>query len=47
MKKTVFKKIAALLLVFVLILSLAACKSGSKDVEITLPEKKVAILVAP
>lgn len=47
MKKNVFKKIAALLLVFVLILSLAACKSGSKDVEITLPEKKVAILVAP
>lgn len=48
MKNKAFKKIAALLLVFILVLSLAACKGGtSKDVEITLPAKKVAILVAP
>ena len=40
------KKIAALMLVFTLLFSFAACK-GKGEVEITLPEKKVAILVAP
>lgn len=39
------RKIAAIILVFTLIFSFAACKG--KDVEISVPEKKVAILVAP
>lgn len=48
MKTKAFKKIASLILIFALVLSFAACKGGSsKDVDITLPEKKVAILVAP
>ena len=47
MKIKAFRKIASLILIFALVLSFAACKGSSKDVEITLPEKKVAILVAP
>ena len=45
MKKSLFRKITAILLVLVLVFSFAACKNnGEKIVE---PEKKVAILVAP
>lgn len=46
MKIRMFKKIAAVILILTLLLSFAACKGG-KDADITLPEKKVAILVAP
>lgn len=48
MKKSMFSKLMALLLIFVLVFSFAACKdnsSGKNDV--VEPEKKVAILVAP
>lgn len=49
MKKTIIKKITAILLMLILVLSFAACKdnaSGKND-KIVVPEKKVAILVAP
>lgn len=46
MKNKMFRKIAAVILVLTLLLSFAACKGG-KDADITLPEKKVAIVVAP
>ncbi len=46
MKIKMFRKIAAVILVLTLLLSFAACKGG-KDADITLPEKKVAIVVAP
>ncbi len=50
-KGKLFKKIAAFMLAFVLVFSLAACKDNKKpDIdadEIAIPEKKVAILVAP
>lgn len=43
-----FRRAASLLLVFIMIFAFTACKdSGSKQEEIVLPEKKVAILVAP
>ncbi len=48
MKIKTFKKIAAVILMVAILLSFAACKTKSGvDVEITLPEKKVAILVSP
>lgn len=47
----IFKKVAALLLIAVMLLSIAACKDNGnvseKTDDIVLPEKKVAILVAP
>ncbi len=49
MKKTLFKKVTAILLMLILVLSFAACKdnaSGKED-KIVVSEKKVAILVAP
>ncbi len=50
-KGKLFRKIAAFMLAFVLVFSLAACKDNKKpDVEadeIVIPQKKVAILVAP
>ena len=49
MKKTTFRKITAILLILVIVLSFAACKdntSGKND-KIIESEKKVAILVAP
>lgn len=46
MKIKMLRKIAAVILAFTLLLSFAAC-NGGKDADITLPEKKVAIVVAP
>ncbi len=46
MKKTLFKKITAILLILVLIFSFAACKDNKTN-KITESEKKIAILVAP
>lgn len=46
MKKTLFKKITAILLILVLIFSFAACKDNKANI-ITESEKKIAILVAP
>ncbi len=49
MKKSLFKKIAAILLILILVFSFVACKdntSGKND-KVVEPEKKVAILVAP
>ncbi len=45
MSTKIFRRIAAILLIAVLVFSLAACNGKTDDV--TLPEKKVAILVAP
>ncbi len=45
-KKT-FKRILALLMAAVLLFALASCKKAPKGEEIVLPQKKVAILVAP
>ena len=49
MKKTMFRKIAAILLILVLIFTFAACKNGTagKPEKVVESEKKVAILVAP
>ncbi len=49
MKNNVFKKIAALFLVLVIVFSFAACKDNgaTKSDDIVIPQKKVAILVAP
>ena len=41
----IFRRVAAILLIAVLLFSVAACNGKTEDV--TLPEKKVAILVAP
>ncbi len=50
-RKTVFARIVAAMLALVLVFSFAACKNNDEnnlpEKEITLPEKKVAILVAP
>ncbi len=46
MKKTLFKKISAVLLILILIFSFAACKNNKTE-KITESEKKIAILVAP
>ena len=46
MKKTMFSKIIAVLLIAVLVFSFAGCKDNKQD-KVTEPEKKVAILVAP
>ncbi len=49
MKKSLFRKITAILLILVLVFSFAACKDNSsgKNDEVVEPEKKIAILVAP
>lgn len=49
MKKSLFRKITAILLILVLVFSFAACKDNTTDEkeDIVEPEKKVAILVAP
>ncbi len=49
MKKTMFRKIVAILLILVLIFTFAACKNGTagKPEKVVESEKKVAILVAP
>lgn len=48
-RKSVFARIVAAMLALVLVFSLAACKNNdeSPEKEIAVPEKKVAILVAP
>ncbi len=46
MKKTLFSKIIAILLIIVLVFSFAACKDNKSE-KVVEPEKKVAILVAP
>lgn len=49
MKKSLFKKITAILLILVIVFSFAACKDSAtgKNEEIVESEKKIAILVAP
>lgn len=46
MKKSLFRKITAVLLILVLVFSFAACKNNASE-KVVEPEKKVAILVAP
>lgn len=46
MKKSLFRKITAILLILVLVFSFASCKNNAKE-KVVEPEKKVAILVAP
>ncbi len=46
MKKSMFRKITAILLILVLVFSFASCNSNKAE-KIVEPEKKVAILVAP
>ncbi len=46
MKKSIFKKITAILLILVVVFSFASCKGNTSE-KVVEPEKKVAILVAP
>ncbi len=46
MKKSLFKRIAAILLILVVVFSFASCKDNTSE-KVVEPEKKVAILVAP
>ncbi len=45
MKKSLFKKTTAILLILVLVFAFASCKKTEEKVDE--PEKKIAVLVAP